>query len=99
MRGEMNSNWYETSLPLKISLGRSVSSLSVFKWIETKLNSNWYGFHIDHFDQNENSNRHKIFCEQNLSEAKWITAHSLDIAFNALVRLKLIESFISLQSF
>ena len=36
MRGEMNSNRYEISFRLKISLRCSVSSLLVFRWIEAK---------------------------------------------------------------
>ena len=32
-------------------------------------------------------------CEQNLPEAKWISTDSLDIAFNARVRLKLTAGF------
>ena len=32
----------------------------------------------------------RFSCEQNLHETKWISADSLDIAFNAHVRLKLI---------
>ena len=61
MRSEMNSNWYEISFWLKISIRCSVSSLFVFTWIEVKWNSKQYGFHIVHFDQNEISNRHEIF--------------------------------------
>ena len=34
----------------------------------------------------------RFSCEQNLSEPKWISADSLDIAFNAHVRLKPIAS-------
>ena len=57
MRGEMNSNRYEISFRLKISLRCSVSSLLVFTWIEAKWNSKRYGFHIGHFDRNEISFR------------------------------------------
>ena len=46
MRGEMNSNRYEISFRLKISLRCLVSSLLVFPWIEAKWNSKRYGFHI-----------------------------------------------------
>ena len=60
MRGEMNSNWYEISFQLKVSFRCSVSSLLVYTWIETKWNSNRYGFHIRHLDRNEISNRHEI---------------------------------------
>ena len=41
----------------------------------------------------------RFSCEQNLPEAKLITRNSLDIAFNAHVRLKLIAGVISLRSF
>ena len=41
----------------------------------------------------------RFSCEQSLPDAKWISADSLDIAFNAHVRLKLIAGLISLQSF
>ena len=61
MRGEMNSNRYEISIRLKISLPCSVNSLLVFTWIETKWYSRRYGFHIGHFDRNEISNWHGIF--------------------------------------
>ena len=60
MRGEMNSNRYETSFRLKISLQCSVSSLLVFTWIEAKWNSKSYGFHIGNFDRNDVSNWHGI---------------------------------------
>ena len=32
----------------------------------------------------------RLSCEQNLPKTKWISAGSLDIAFNGYVRLKLI---------
>ena len=57
IRNEMNSNRYEISFRLKISLRCSVSSLLVFTWIEAKWNSKRYGFHIGHFDRNEISFR------------------------------------------
>ena len=60
-RGEMNSNRYEISFRLKISLRCSVSSLLVLTWIEAKWNSKRYGFHTSHFDRNEISNRRDIF--------------------------------------
>ena len=60
MRGEMNSNWYEISFWLKISLRYFASSLLVFIWIEVKWNSKWYRYYIGHLDQNEISNRHEI---------------------------------------
>ena len=41
----------------------------------------------------------RFSCGQKLLEARWISADSLDIAFNAHVRLKLIAGIISLQSF
>ena len=77
MRGEINSNPREISFQLKISLLCSVSSLLVFIWIEVKWNSKWYGFHIGHFDQNENS----------LPGTKWISADLLDVALNAHVHI------------
>ena len=89
MRGKMNSNQYEISFRLKISLQCSVSFLLVFTWIEAKYNSKRYGFHVGHFDRNEISNRHEASCEHNLPKTKWISAGSLDVAFNAHVRLKL----------
>ena len=49
MRSEMNSNRYEISFRLKISLQCSVSSLPVLTWIEAKWNSKRYGFSIGHF--------------------------------------------------
>ena len=72
MRSEMNSNWYEISFRLKISLRCSVSPLLVFTWIEAKWNSNWYGFHIGHFDRNEISNRHEIFMWTWTAESLWM---------------------------
>ena len=95
----MNSNRYEISFRLKISLRCSVSSLLIFTWIEAKWNSNRYGFHIGYFGRNEISNRHEISCEQNLREMKWLSANSLDIAFNVHVRFKLIRVWISYRSF
>ena len=41
----------------------------------------------------------RFSCEQNLRETKWISADSLDIAFSAHVRLKLIAGVISYCSF
>ena len=61
MRGEMNLNRYEVSFRLTVSFRCSVSSLLVCTWIEAKWNSNRYGFHIRHLDQNEISNWHAIF--------------------------------------
>ena len=61
MRGEMNSNWYEISYRLKISLMCSATSLLVFTWIEARWNSKRYSFHIGQFDRNEMSNWHEIF--------------------------------------
>ena len=58
---EMNSNRYEISFWLKMSLRCSVSSLLVFTWIEAKWTAKRYGFHIGHFDRNQISNRHEIF--------------------------------------
>ena len=49
----MNSNQYEISFSLKIWLPCLVSSLLMFTLIEAKWNSNRYGFHFGHFDQNE----------------------------------------------
>ena len=111
MRGEINSNLYEVSFWLKISLC-SVSYLLVFTWIEAKWNSNRYGLNIGHFDRNEIPNRHEIFvwpiftqsevrfsCDQYLPKVKWVSADSLDIAFNAHERLKLIAGVISFWSF
>ena len=57
MRGEMNSNRYDISFRLKISLRCSVSSLFVFTWIKLKWNSKRYGFHIGYFDRNKISFR------------------------------------------
>ena len=61
MRNEMNSNRYEISIWLKMSLRCSINSLLVFTWIEAKWNAKRYGFHIGHFDRNQISNRHEIF--------------------------------------
>ena len=99
MRGEMNSNRYQISFRLKISLRWAAISLFVLTWIEVKWNSDQNGFLINNFDRNEISNWHKILCEHNLPEAKWISANALDIAFNAHVRLKLIAGVISLLLF
>ena len=76
----MNSNRYEISLWLKISLRF---------WVRWNKTQKRYGFHIGHFDRNEISNWHEIFIEYNLPHTKWISADSLDVAFNAHVRLKL----------
>ena len=89
MRGEMNSNRYKISFRLKILLRSSFSSLLVFTWIEAKWNSKRYEFHIILLDRNEISNRLEILCEHNLPQTKWISADSLDVAFNTHVRLKL----------
>ena len=61
MRGEMDSNRYEISFRLKISLRCSVSSLLLFTLIKAKQNSKRYEFHIGHFDRNEILNRQEIF--------------------------------------
>ena len=61
MRGEINSNQYQISFRLKISLRCLASSLLLFTWIEVKWNSERYGFHISHFERNKTSNRHEIF--------------------------------------
>ena len=61
IRGEMDSNRYEISFRLKISLRWSVSSLLVLTLIEVKWNSKQYGFNICYFDRNEISNRQEIF--------------------------------------
>ena len=71
----MNSNRYETSFRLKISLRCSVSFLLVFTWTEAKWKSKWYGF----------QNGMRFSYEQNLPETKLISADSLDIAFNAVI--------------
>ena len=52
-RREMNSNQYEVSFWLKISIRCSVSSLFVFSWIEVKWNSKRYRFRIGYFDWHE----------------------------------------------
>ena len=65
----------------------AVSSLLVFSWIEAKWNSKRYGFHIGHFDRNEISNRYEIFIWTYLPKMKWVSTDSLDVAFNAHVRL------------
>ena len=82
---------------LKISLRFSVSSLFVFTWIEAKWNSKRYGFHIVNLTEMKFQTGMRFSCEHNLPETKWISADSLDIAFNAHVRLKLIAyiNFIS----
>ena len=61
MRGEINSNQYQISFRLKISLRCLASSLLLFTWIEVKWNSERYGFHISHFERNKISNWHEIF--------------------------------------
>ena len=96
MRAEMNSNRYQISFRLKTSLRCAAISLFVFTWIEAKWNSDFLSIILD---RNEISNWHKILCEHNLPEAKWISANALDIAFNAHVRLKLIAGVISLLLF
>ena len=88
MRGEINSNRYEISFRLKISIWWPVSSLLVFTWIEVKWDSKWYGFHICNFDQNEIWTGMRFSCEHNLPKAIWITADSLVVAFTVHVRLK-----------
>ena len=52
---------HEISFRLKVSIWCSVNSLLVFTCIGAKWNSNWYGFHIGHFDRNEISNQYEIF--------------------------------------
>ena len=73
MRGEINSNPREISFQLKIHFCvQSALYLCSYelRWNETQK---WYGLHIGHFDQNENS----------LPGTKWISADLLDVALNA----------------
>ena len=86
--GEMNSNRYEISFLLKISFRYLVSSLLVFRWIEAKWNSNWYGFIWVILTEMKFQTGSRFSCEQNL-----------DFAFNVHMRLKLIVDVISLRSF
>ena len=88
MRGEINSNQYKISSRLKISLRWPVSSLLVFTWIEVKWNSKWYGFHICHLTKMKFETGMRFSCEHNLPWRKWISAHSLDVAFTVHVHLK-----------
>ena len=97
MRRKMNSNHYEISFWLKISLWCSVSSLLGFILIKAKWNSNRCGFHIGNFGRNDISNRYEIFMwikiYPNLLTPRIELFHlhnSLNISFNAHARLKVI---------
>ena len=93
----MNSNHYEISFWLKISLWCSVSSLLVFILIKAKWNSNRCGFHIGDFGRNDISKRYEIFMWKkiypNLLTPRIELFHlhnSLNISFTAHARLKVI---------
>ena len=89
MRSKMNSNLYEISFWLKISLRCSICSLLVFTWIEVKWNWKQYGFHISHFDRNEISVR-LIKYQVNTTQSEMpIHAHQNIGSFWSAVEMKL----------
>ena len=88
MRGEMNSNRYEISFRLKISLRCSVSSLLCSHELRRNETQNGMDFISVILTEMKFQTGMRFSCEHNLPETKWISADSLDVAFNAHVRLK-----------
>ena len=87
-------NWGET-----INWGWGWNYELRLTWIEVKLISNQYRFHIGHFDRNEVSNRHEIFIWTKFTRSEINKRKLVGYCFNTHVRLKLIAGVISLRSF
>ena len=99
MRGEMNSNRYEISFGWKSYFGvQSAFYLCSHELWQSKTKTGMDFISVILTEMKFQSGM-RFSCEQNLTEAKWISAYSLDIAFNTHVRLKNFAGVISLRSF
>ena len=89
MRGEVNSNRYEISFWLKISLCVQ-SALYLCShdlgWHETQ---NGMDFILVVLTEMKFQTGMRFSCQHNLPETKWMSADSMDVAFNVHVCLKL----------
>ena len=94
-----NSNQYEISFRLKISLRCSVSFLLCSHELRRNETQNGMDLISVILTEMKFQTGMRFSCEQNLLETKWISANSLDTAFNAHVRFKLIQVWISYWSF